>query len=61
MANPQGTKRDAKRPQSRPTPAPVTAAQVKRQTQAAVNKADQPFAKPPKVQRVGGRQNPYRG
>jgi hypothetical protein len=61
MSNPQGTKADPKRPQSRPVRQPVSAAEVKRQVQPALNAADKKLTTLKPQHRVGRRQDWKRG
>ncbi len=61
MANPQGVKRDPKRPQSRPVKAPVTAAEVRRQTQPKLDAAAKRETTPRAPQRVSNPQNYKKG
>ncbi len=57
----QGLKPDPARPQSRPTPAPVTAGQVKREVQAGINAAAARDTKQRPAQRVSDPQDWRRG
>jgi hypothetical protein len=61
MTNPQGTKADPKRPSSRPTRQPVSAAEMKRQVQPAINAADRAATKPRPAQKISGKQDWRRG
>jgi hypothetical protein len=61
MANPQGTKRDPKYPQSPPVKAPVTAAQVKQQVQRAIDRKEAALTRAKPAQKVTGRQDWRKG
>jgi hypothetical protein len=57
----QGLVAIPKRPASRPTPAPVSAEQVRAQVQRAINAADATNTKPRPPQKVSGKQDWHRG